>query len=198
MGIFRSKKDAAAIRDIVDEGHRAQALAAQSTTQFEQRLGMSVQDLTAQAMAMTQGGGMASMQAYAARSARLYQAGVEMPAMLRGVRFGPPNPMMGGIPARVQVTVEPPGAAPYEVDTDQVVSEDLARALVPGTRVTVRVDPADPQSLFVWSTPPAGAPVVGSATGTRAEQLAKLGTLLATGVLTHAEYDAQVAKLPPA
>lgn len=189
MGLFRSKKDKDALADVFQEVKRAQSLAAQSTTQVEQQMGMSVADMQARATAMTQGDGMASLQAYAARSARLSQAGVDTPAVLRGVQLGPPSPWLGGTPAQLQVTVEPPGRASYDVHTDQVVTAQLADLLVPGTRLTVRVDPDDPNSLLIWGTSQAAPADDADA------RLAKLRQLLTTGVLTPEEYDAQVQKL---
>jgi hypothetical protein len=65
--------------------------------------------------------------------------------------------------------------------------------LAVGQRVTVRVDPEDPHSVLVWSTSPA-APASGGAAG-EDERLAKLERLIASGVLTDAEFEAQKAKL---
>lgn len=189
MGLFRSKKAKGALADVLLEARRAQSLAAQSTTQVEQQMGMSVTDMQARATAMTQGGGMAPLQAYAARSARLYQAGVDTPGVLRGVQLGQPSPLLGGMPAQLQLTVEPQGGAPYDVHTDQVVTAQLADLLVPGTRLTVRVDPGDPNNLMIWGTSQAAPADDADA------RLAKLRQLLTTGVLTQEEYDAQVEKL---
>lgn len=192
MGLFRSKKDKQGISDVVAEAHRAQDLAAQATSQVEQRLGMSVQDLGAQASAMMQSGEMGKMQAYAARSARLFQVGVEMPATLQEIQLGQANPMLGGVPAQIRVSVEPPGGTAYDVSTEQSLAQHMADGLVAGAHVTVKVDPADPQSLMIWGT---AAPAAASAPPTTDERRAKLRNLLDTGVLTQAEYDEQAAKL---
>jgi hypothetical protein len=190
MGLFnRNKERVEAIADIKQQYERAKDLAAESTAQFEQQTGMSAQDMTAQAMAMMQGDGLASMQAYAARSSRLYQAGVETPGVLRAVQFGQASPLLGGTPVQFTVTVQPSGGAPYDVSTDQVVTAEMAQLLVLGSTVTLRVDPANPQSLMIYGAAPS-AP-----TDDRQARLAKLQQLLATGVLTQQEYDAQVQKL---
>jgi hypothetical protein len=141
-------------------------------------------------MAMVQSGEMQRMQAYAARASRLYQAGVDTPGTLRTASFGPASPMIDGVPVQYRVSVEPAGAAPYDVDSDQVVDDSLARALTPGRRLTVRVDPADPRSLMIWGvdapTPPDDK---------RAQRMAKLQSLLALGVVTQAEFDVAQQKI---
>jgi hypothetical protein len=132
-------------------------------------------------------GSLQQMAAYSARVARVAQAGVEMPAVIQAVELGAPSPLQGGIPAQLHLTVEPHGGAPYDVTTDQVMHESMASALAPGQRVTVKVDPSDPQALIVWSTE--AAPVAGVD-----ERLAKLEELRDAGVLTDAEFEAQKDK----
>jgi hypothetical protein len=73
-----------------------------------------------------------------------------------------------------------------------VFPESVASALAEGQRITVRVDPHDPQSLMVWNT--MQAPAVSDDAQTR---LAKLEALHARGVLTDDEFEAQRAKLEP-
>lgn len=133
-------------------------------------------------------GSLQQMAAYSARVARVAQAGVETPAVIQAVELGAASPVQAGVPAQLQLTVEPHGGAPYDVTTDQFLHESMASALAPGQRVTVKVDPSDPQALIVWSTEP--APVAGLD-----ERLAKLEELRDAGVLTDAEFEAQKDKL---
>jgi hypothetical protein len=157
---------------------------------------MDVQSLLAGAADAMKGGGMEAMTAYRNRAARVYQRGVEMPATLRSVAVGQHAPMLGGIPVQLQLTVEPPGRPPYDVSTDQVMDGSLAATLAAGQRVTVKVDPDDPQCLMIWGTaeaPPAAA--APAPAGDQAERLAKLQDLRAMGVLTDEEFEAQRAKI---
>ncbi|MDX6665919.1 MAG: hypothetical protein QOG68_2125 [Solirubrobacteraceae bacterium] len=95
-----------------------------------------------------QNGSMDEMQAYHDRVMRVTRRGVEMPATLRAIAMGEHDPQLGGARAHVDLRVEPPNGAPYHVSTDQVLHE--ATTLSPGDRITVKVDPNDPQCLIVW------------------------------------------------
>ncbi len=179
MGPFRrNKQDKEKLAGAMGEFRRAQDLAS----------------MYAHANAATTGGGMERLMAYRDRAARVNQRGVEMPATLRSVELGEPNPMLGGIPAELQLTVEPPGGAPYDVSTDQSLHESMAATLAAGQRVTVKVDPDDPQCLLVWGAGEAPAAAVAPADD-RIAQITKLHELRASGVLTEEEFQAQKAKL---
>jgi hypothetical protein len=193
MALFRSNKDSEKVNDAMREFRRAQSLAHQSTQQAEQQIGMSVQDMTAGMAAAQQSGEMASMLAYRNRAARVFQRGVEQPATLRSIELGQHNPMFGGMPAQVHVTVEPAGGAPYEVHTDQVMDQAMVQTLTAGQPVTVKVDPDDPQCLIIWA---AAAATTTAPADDGSAQLAKLEELRAAGVLTEEEFQVQKAKLP--
>jgi hypothetical protein len=159
----------------------------------------TVMGAASQAMAP---GVMEQMQAYAARMMRLNTAGVEAPATLRSVSLGEPSPMLGGIPVQLGLTVLMPGAAPYDVSTDQVLQAAMADTLAAGQSVTVKVDPADSQCVMLWGgaiaaaqPAQAAAPAPAAQADDRIERIAKLHELHKSGVLTDAEFEAQKAKL---
>ncbi|PZS14590.1 MAG: hypothetical protein DLM57_14265 [Pseudonocardiales bacterium] len=196
MALFRNKKPDNNVGEAMAELHRAQALAQQSTAQVESQFGMDVQSLMRGATDAMQGGGMEKMMAYRNRAARVTQRGVEMPATLHSIDLGQQSPIVGGVPAQVQLTVEPPGRAPYAVITDQVLHESMAQTLTAGQRVTVKVDPDDQQCLLIWANAEAPvAPAAPVAAQARTERLSKLQELRAAGVLTDAEFEVQQAKL---
>jgi hypothetical protein len=203
MGLFgRNKQDKENLAGALDEFRRTEDLARASTAKVEQEAGMDVGSIFANANAAMAGGGMERLMAYRDRAMRVNQRGIEMPATLRSVALGEPNPMLGGIPADLQLTVEPPGAAPYEVRTDQALHESMANGLAAGQRVTVKVDPEDPQCLLLWGTgdapAPAPAPAAAAAPAPaddRIERIAKLHDLRTRGILTEEEFQAQKAKL---
>ncbi|MFN2518332.1 MAG: SHOCT domain-containing protein [Jatrophihabitantaceae bacterium] len=202
MAIFRGRKppdDKTA--EAFAEAYRSQALARQSTEGFERTIGMDVASVLSGVAGATHGGGMEQMLAYRDRAARIFQRGVEMPATLGSVVLGQHSPILGGIPAQVQLTVEPPGAMPYAVNTDQVLHESMAQTMVSGQRLTVKVDPDDPQCLMIWGVVPAAtAPdpshQFGPAAGDDGDaRLAKLAELRRNGVLTDEEFEAQKARM---
>lgn len=195
MALFRNKKPAEHnVAEAMAELHRAQALAQQSTAQVASQTGMDMQSLMRSVTDATQGGGMEQMMAYRNRAARVYQRGVEMPAVLHAIRLGQPSPLLGGVPAQVQLSVEPPGGLPYSVSTDQVMEQSTALQFAPGQRIIVKVDPDDPQCLLIWglAMPSPSAPPPAE---DRAARLAKLHDLLMAGVLTSDEFETQKAKL---
>lgn len=82
---------------------------------------------------------------------------------------------------------------PYRVETRQLVSRVLMGAVVPGTKVAVRVDPDRKDDVAIdWSQQPelpaggrgAGSPLAGGKVGSAAELLAsgKRGTAVITGM----------------
>jgi cold shock CspA family protein len=84
------------------------------------------------------------------RTKHLRKHGVEMPATLHSFIAGEPTPMFGGIPVDLELTVQPPGAAPYDVSVHQVFRDETVKNLTAGQQVTVRVDPNDPQAVMLW------------------------------------------------
>jgi hypothetical protein len=46
--------------------------------------------------------------------------------------------------------VHPAGGDDYKVSTSQSMHEQTMQGVAEGARVTVKVDPDDPQSLLVW------------------------------------------------
>jgi hypothetical protein len=136
---------------------------------------------------------MAAMMAYRDRSARLSRDGVEMPATIASVTLGEHSALLGGRAAQLGLTVQPPGGAPYAVSTDQVFLDGVAQQLAPGGRITVKVDPNDPQSVMIWGTGEGASPAPADAD--HRAQLDRLEALRERGVLSDAEFAAQKAKL---
>jgi hypothetical protein len=133
-------------------------------------------------------------QAYGQRAARLFRSGVDTPATVRSIELGEHSPMLGGRPAKVGLTVEPAGGPPYAATADQIMNGSLSAMLDPGTRVTVKVDPADPLSVMVWGVD--GAASAPAASGAdRIERLTRLQELRSTGALSEDEFQQQKAKL---
>lgn len=191
MGFFKQRKQAKeGAAGVLAEAQRYAQLAEQLKTKTGRDVGMDIDAVMRDGMAAIASGGQREMMAQASRANRLFQVGVEMPAVLRSFELGPPSPLQGGVPARVELTVEPPGRAPYEVGSDQVMHASMADTLNAGQRVTVRVDPDDPHSVLVWATAPPAAGAAGPA-----ERITKLEGLRASGVLTDAEFEEQKAKL---
>jgi hypothetical protein len=189
MGFLnRRKQERRALEGALGEVRRQAELAQQLTARAEADVGMDMSEIMRQATGMMAGGGQQQMAAYAQRVARLAQTGVETPAVLRAIELGEPAPLMGGVPAQLELMIEPAGGAPYAVATDQVLSESMAGALAPGQRLTTKVDPADPQAVIIWAIPAASD-------DDSAARIAKLEQLHARGVLTDAEFEAQKAKL---
>jgi hypothetical protein len=137
-------------------------------------------------------------------------AGAEMAATVRAFTVGETATALGGLSTELQLTVEPPGASPYEVQIDQVLPAAVTQTLAAGQRLTVKVAPDDPQCVMLWNTPHAaggadpdtGQPLAAAAAPTpapssadRIARLEKLGQLRASGVLTDEEFEAQKAKI---
>jgi hypothetical protein len=191
MGPFkRRKQQKQAINEALGELQHYTGLAGQMQAKVEQELGMDTDAIMSEANRAMAGGGAQQMMAYSARMARLTQAGVETAATVRAVALGESAPFQGGRQARLDLTVEPPGGTRYDATTEHVFPEGVASGLAEGQRITVKVDPNDPQSLMVWST--AQAPAAADDARTR---LAKLEALHERGVLTDEEFEAQRAKL---
>jgi len=189
----RDRRNKEAVDGALEQLRQSTDLAHQLTAKAGRELGMDVQEMMRAGEQAMAGGGQEQMQSYSARMARLTQSGVKTPALVRSVLLGEPAPLQGGLPVQLELTVEPPGAAAYDLSTEQVLHESVARALGAGRRITVKVDPADGRSVMVWATDEAVD--AGSAAPAPADQLAKLERLHASGVLTDQELAAQKAKL---
>ena len=194
MGFFRRSKQAKeGASEVRGEVQRYAQLAEQMKTTTGRDLGIDLDAVVREGMAALASGDEQAMLAQASRANRLLQVVLEMPAVLRSFELGKPSPLHGGVPVRVELTVEPPGGAAYEVSGDQIMQPSMADTLAAGRHVTVRVDPDDRQSVLVWATAPAAAAADGPEEP--ATRIAKLEGLRASGVLTDEEFEAQKAKL---
>jgi hypothetical protein len=190
----RDKRDKQAAAEVLGEVQRSRELAQELSAKAGRDLGMDVDAVMREGAAASAGGGQDQMIAYARRMARLSQSGLETPASIRSVELGQPSPLQGGVPAQLLLTVEPRGAAPYDVTADQVLHESLAGALAADQRITIKVDPDDPQSVMVWGVEQ--APGAKPAPDTDPdERLARLERLRANGVLSDEEFETQKARL---
>ena len=124
---------------------------------------------------MQSSGQMQELMAYAQRASTLATSGVATPATVKSMEvlaapeapsggappgFGPageaPSPMPSmSMPAQAKVTVEvrPDGKPAYEATFTQSVPEQAKGMLAPGSEITVRVDPNDPNSMMWWGGP---------------------------------------------
>jgi hypothetical protein len=193
MGLFGKSKRSQQVQALTDEVTRSLALSQQLQQQATAGAGMDMNTMLQAASAAMAPGVMQEMAAYRDRVTRLHAHGIETPATLRSIALGEPSPMLGGRSARMSLTVEPAGAASYEVDTEQVLHETMAPALTPGARVTVKVDPNDAHCLMVWSTGTPTAPT--TATEDPTSRLAKLQKLRDMGALTDEEFEAKKAQI---
>jgi hypothetical protein len=213
MGLFgdrkeRKREQKEQIADVMGEVGRNVELGQKLAAKRMGAAGMDVSSLMAAANAAMAPGAMQGAQAASMRMIALTTNGVECPATLRAFTPGAPSPM-GAAPTRLDLTVEPAGGAPYDVSVEQVFAESMLQGFAPGQRVTVKVDPADPQSVMLWGVAaapgaapaaPAGAAAAAAApapasTGDRIERLEKLQALRQSGVLTEEEFQEQKARL---
>jgi hypothetical protein len=201
MGYFnRRKQEKEGAKEALGAVQHYTDLADQLKAKTSADLGTDVDQLMSQGMAAMNDGSAQQMMAQAARANRLFQLGVETPAVVRSFELGQASPLQGGTPARVELTVAPPGGEPYDATAEQTMHEQMASTLVADGRVILRVDPDDPQSVMVWATAPAETPAASDAGP--AERIAKLEGLRVGGVISDAEFEEQKAKLlgtpPPA
>jgi len=80
---------------------------------------------------------------------RLNQVGVQTPATVNtmeevGTQLG------GGHQMEFELTVHPDGGTDYQAHVSQSMHEATLQGVSQGARITVKVDPEDPQSLLVW------------------------------------------------
>ncbi len=137
-------------------------------------------DMVRQAQAMAQqmqgSGQMQEMMAYAQRASALATSGVPTPATVKSIEmlaapeaaapggappgFGPAGEAPSAVPgmampqqAKVTVEVAPQGKPAYEATFTQSIPEQVKSMLAPGSAITVRVDPNDPNSMMWWGGP---------------------------------------------
>jgi hypothetical protein len=131
-------------------------------------------------------------------------AGVEMPATLRSFAIGAAEPPGNGTRVHLDLTVQPPGGAAYDVGIEQVLPPTITPTLAAGQRLTVKVAAGDPQAVMLWNTPHAaggadpdtGRPLDDPPPAPDpAERLEKLAALHASGALTDDEFDQQKARI---
>ena len=80
---------------------------------------------------------------------RINKVGVQTPATVDSMReVG--SQLGGGHQMEFDLTVHPEGSSDYQVHLSQSMHEVTLRGVVEGGRVTVKVDPENPQSVLVW------------------------------------------------
>lgn len=80
---------------------------------------------------------------------RLNQAGVMTTATL--VSIQEQRAAFGGSEFEFSLTVDPLDGGPtYPATVRQAMADGATRDMTPGSRLSVKVDPEDPQSLLVW------------------------------------------------
>jgi hypothetical protein len=80
---------------------------------------------------------------------RINKSGVETPATVNSMReVG--TQLGGGHQIEFELTVHPDGGEHYQVHVSQSLHEATLQDIADGGEITVKVDPADPQSLLVW------------------------------------------------
>jgi hypothetical protein len=87
---------------------------------------------------------------------RINKAGVQTTATVNSMKeVG--TQLGGGHQIEFDLTVHPDGGGDYPVHLSQSLHDATLQGIVEGGKVTVKVDPDDPQSLLVWG-PPASNP----------------------------------------
>jgi hypothetical protein len=80
---------------------------------------------------------------------RINQVGVQMQATVNAMKeVG--TQLGGGHQIEFDLTVHPDGAEDYPVHVAQSLHDATLQGIAEGGRITVKVDPEDPQSLLVW------------------------------------------------
>ena len=143
-----------AIKQMQEQAQQAMSMTGLDPAQLQQMAGAAMAPGTIEAT-----------QAYAAKRQRLYSAGVDAPATIVSAKPITIAPVLGGEQTRVTLTVSPPGGAPYQAVTDEVLVGGQLATLTPGASINVRVDPADPTSVMLYgvvagsqATSPGAAP----------------------------------------
>jgi hypothetical protein len=87
--------------------------------------------------------------AYAQLAQRLNAGGVSTPATITSVTPTGRTDMGGGAWHSVAVHVEPDGGAAYDATFTQSLLPAQVSGMAPGTRINVKVDPADPNAMLM-------------------------------------------------
>lgn len=82
------------------------------------------------------------------RAKRLMNAGVDTPGHINTMTPTGKTDTPGGSEHIVDLTVSPPGGAPYQVQINQYIYPSAPFSA--GQAVTVKVDPEDPSSVMIW------------------------------------------------
>jgi hypothetical protein len=82
------------------------------------------------------------------RAKRLMNDGVDTPARIDSMEATGKTDAPGGAENVITLTVSPAGGAPYQVTTNQYIYP--AAPFAAGDAVTVKVDPADPNTLMIF------------------------------------------------
>ena len=80
---------------------------------------------------------------------KINKVGVETPATVNSMKETGTQ-LGGGHQMDFDLTVHPAGGEDYQVHTSQSMHDVTLQGITEGGKVTVKVDPDDPQSLLVW------------------------------------------------
>jgi hypothetical protein len=93
-------------------------------------------------------GASAEQMELANRAKKLMGSGVDTPAHIDSMTATGNTDTPGGTEYNITLTVTPAGGSPYQVTTNQYVYP--SNPFSEGENVTVKVDPADPNSLMIF------------------------------------------------
>lgn len=165
MGLFKRLKES---RDAIESAQEAMGA---------QNFGEMIQAGMRSAAEMQQPGKMEEMMAYAQQAQVIANSGVMTPATIKSVGrdepaaaaaaaggappgFGPagqaptafPSASFEGSQVTFNVEVQPAGKPAYQASFKQAVGDQVLATLSPGAKITVRVNPNDPNSMLFWGT----------------------------------------------
>jgi hypothetical protein len=144
---------------------------------------------------------MAEMMAYRDRTTRINANGVEGAATILAVRNLGPGTAGVGTKMEFDLSVTAGPGSPRNITIKQEMMGDQS-AYTPGSGLTIKINPENPDEALVWG----GAPAAGAATaapasaqpasgGDTVAQLEKLGKLHDSGALTDEEFAQQKARI---
>src|SRR4051812_41833016 len=87
--------------------------------------------------------------AYAQLAQRLSVGGVSTPATISSLTPTGRTDIGGGAWYSVAVNVEPEGGAPYAATFTQSLIQGQVGGMAPGTQISVKVDPGDPNAMLM-------------------------------------------------
>src|SRR4051794_18315282 len=87
--------------------------------------------------------------AYAQLAQRLNAGGVSAPATITSLTPTGRSAVGGSAWYSVGVNVEPAAGAPYDATFTQSLIQGQVDGMAPGTRINVKVDPADPNAMLM-------------------------------------------------